>query len=62
MLPMLEMAREHFQFLPDVLYIANRHAPMQIDPEVQARCEKIIRSFKPYQSLVALSLSEEEGS
>ncbi len=62
MLPMLEMAKEHFQFLPQILYIANRHAPMQIDPEVQARCEKIIRSFTPYQPLSSLVFSERESA
>ncbi len=58
MMPMLEMAREHFQFLPEILYIANRHAAVQIDPEVQARCEKAIRSFKPYQPLASLTFGE----
>lgn len=61
MLPMLEMARDHFQFVPDVLYVANRHGAMQIDPEVQARSEKIVRSFKPYQPLASLHFSLEEG-
>ncbi len=62
MLPMLEMAKEHFQFLPQVLYVANRHAAVQINPEVQARCEQIIRSLKPYQPLAMLSFSEGDGS
>lgn len=61
MLPMLEMAQEHFQFLPDVLYVANRHAPATIDPEVQARCEKVIRSFKAYPPLASLTLIEGEA-
>lgn len=56
MLPMLEMAGEHFQFVPEVLYVANRHAPA--DPEMQARCEKLIRSFKPYAPLEAFSIAE----
>lgn len=60
MLPMLEMAREHFQFVPEILYLANRHGFSPNDPELQARCERIIRSLKPYQPLAALQLFEGE--
>jgi hypothetical protein len=61
MLPMLEMAGGHFQFLPEILYIANRHAAVQIDPEMHARCEKEIRSFKPYQPLASFSFSTDDA-
>ncbi len=60
MLPMLEMAGDHFQFLPEILYVVNRHAVVQIDPEMQARCEREIRSFKPYQPLISLSFPAED--
>lgn len=51
MIPMLEMAKDHFQFIPEVLYICNRQAGYQEDRDLQARCEKFIRTLDPYPPL-----------
>jgi len=55
MLPMLEMAEEHFQCLSDILYISNRESPRE-DRETQAFFERHIRALKPYERLMALAL------
>ncbi len=54
MFPMLEMAKEHFHFIPETLYIRNTQATYKEDREVQMRCEKCIRALDPYLPLTAL--------
>ncbi|MBF8262946.1 MAG: hypothetical protein HW387_611 [Parachlamydiales bacterium] len=54
MLPMLEMARDHFQFVPDIQTIANRRAETLEDREHQIRCERSIRAKTPYSPVTAL--------
>jgi len=54
MIPMLEMAKEHFQFIPEVLYISNQEALFREDREGNLRCEKFVRSLQPYPALVSL--------
>jgi len=56
MIPMLEMAKDHFHFIPEVLCINNRLAIYKEDRELQFRCEKFIRSLDPYPSLTALQV------
>jgi len=62
MLPLLEMAEGHFQFVPEVLYVHNRCVATH-DPETEARSEQVIRSRKPCQPLVSFQRvrSFEEG-
>jgi len=55
-IPMLEMARSHFHFIPEILYISNREAVSKGSHETQLRCEKFIRSLDPYPELVALEV------
>ena len=62
MLPMIEMAFSHFHFIPEILYIANRRAPPSEDHELQMRCERYIRSLKPYSPLPALQAQKSEES
>ena len=59
MLPMIEMARDHFQFIPDILYITNPDASSVEDPEQQSRYERVIRSLKSYSPLSVLNHVEE---
>ncbi len=56
MTPMLEMGKDHFHFIPEVLCINNRQAIHKEDRELQLRCEKFIRSLSPYNSLTALQV------
>lgn len=56
MTPMLEMGKEHFQFIPEVLCVNNRNAIQKQDRELQLRCEKFIRSLDPYPPLTALQV------
>lgn len=56
MIPMLEMAEEHFQFIPEVMYICNQQVPSTEDRELQVRCERFIRSLNPRESLSSLPL------
>lgn len=57
MIPMLEMAKEHFQFIPEVFYISNQEALFREDMEGNLRCEKFVRSLQPYPSLASLQLN-----
>ena len=57
MLPMLEMAEKHYQFIPETLYLSNRQGQKE-ERELQIRSEKVIRSLKPYIPLEALCLGE----
>ncbi|MES2272956.1 MAG: glycosyltransferase family A protein [Chlamydiota bacterium] len=57
MLPMLEMAEDHFQFIPEVLYInGNLKGGAH---ELSEIYEKVIRGLNPYQPLSALSFVSE---
>jgi glycosyltransferase involved in cell wall biosynthesis len=57
MIPMLEMGKDHFHFIPEVLCINNRQAIYKEDRETQIRCEKYIRSLDPYPTLTALQVT-----
>lgn len=57
MIPMLEMAKDHFHFIPEILYISNRQATYREDRELQMRCEKFIRALDPYPPLTALQVT-----
>ena len=54
MIPMLEMAKDHHQFVSEVLYIKNRQATYGEELEMQVRCEKYIRALDPYGPLKGL--------
>ncbi len=54
MIPMLELAKGHFHYIPEVLYIHNREKNRAENPDAAARCEKFVRSQTPYEPLVAL--------
>lgn len=56
MMPMLEMAKDHFQFIPEVLSVNNREVFKHEDRELVLRCEKFIRSLDPYPPLTALQV------
>ncbi|MBX7067317.1 MAG: glycosyltransferase family 2 protein [Parachlamydiales bacterium] len=57
MTPMLEMGRDHFQFIPEVLSVNNRETLRHEDRELVLRCEKFIRSLDPYPPLTALQVT-----
>ncbi len=57
MIPMLEMAKNHFYFIPEILYICNRQAASQEDQEMRMRCEKLIRSLDSYPELASLGVT-----
>lgn len=57
MIPMLEMAKDHFAFIPEILYITNRQLAVKEDREMQMRCEKFIRALDPYLPLTALQVN-----
>jgi glycosyltransferase involved in cell wall biosynthesis len=48
MAPMLEMAKGHSTFVPEILYIENRSTPTQEDRETVLRSEKTIRGLQAY--------------
>ena len=56
MTPMLEMAKEHFHLIEEVLYIHNKQAIYKEDRESQMRSEKFIRALDPYSPLTALQV------
>lgn len=59
MLPMLELADTHVQYIPDVMYIYNEQTPFndyKINERVYERMKGIIRSCPPYSPLPALIL------
>lgn len=62
MIPMLELAGAHSQFIPEVLYIANRQTNYKEDRELQMRCEKFIRALDPYPPLANLFEVEKCGA
>lgn len=54
MMPLIEMARYHFKFIPQVLYIYNNTNPISdhcVSREMQSKIDKHIRSLKPYVAL-----------
>jgi glycosyltransferase involved in cell wall biosynthesis len=60
MIPMLEMARDHFQCIPEVLYVHNLQSLQREDRDLQFRCEKYVRSLNSYPCLASLSLHPAE--
>lgn len=54
MMPMIEMARDHFKFIPHILYIYNNHNPISdhmVDAGLQKRVDEYVRGIKPYKPL-----------
>lgn len=58
MTPLLEMAENHFQYIPEILYIANRQLSTLENPEEISRAEHYIRSLASYPPLKLASVSE----
>ena len=59
MLPMVEMAREHAFFVPEILYIYNEENPLmdcKVNREKQLFYDKYIRSKPCYDKLEALNI------
>lgn len=54
MIPMLELAKSHFHYTPEVLYIHNRERVRSESSDAQVRCEKFVRSQTPYEPLLTL--------
>lgn len=54
MTPMLELAGEHFQLIPEVLFVHNELTEQKEDQELAERCERLIRSHEPYAPLTML--------
>jgi hypothetical protein len=57
MIPMLELAKGHVHFIPEILYIANRQTSYREERESQLRAEKFIRALDSYQPLSALKVN-----
>lgn len=57
MTPMLEMGKEHYHFIPEVLNIDNQEILKWEDRELVLHCEKYIRSLDPYPLLASLKVS-----
>jgi glycosyltransferase involved in cell wall biosynthesis len=55
MIPMFEMAKDHFQFIPEILCIHNRQGSYKEDREMQMRCEKFVRALDSYPPLLSLN-------
>jgi glycosyltransferase involved in cell wall biosynthesis len=54
MLPMIEMARDHFAFIPTVLYIYNDSNPISdhmVDVALQRQIDQYVRSLPSYEPL-----------
>ncbi len=58
MTPLLELARDHFQFIPEILYIANKQKPQSEDPELLMKAQRYIRSLASYDPLLYFSQNE----
>lgn len=56
MIPMLEMANNHYHQIPETLYISNRQSTYKEDREMQLRCEKYVRGLDPYAPVAALEV------
>jgi len=64
MIPMLEMAGSHHQFIPDVLYIYNEDNPIsdhRVDRDLQRLLDRFIRDMEPYQLLEKLFQTRTRG-
>lgn len=57
MTPMLEMGKEHFHFIPEVLSVNNKEVLKQENRELVLRCEKYVRSLDPYPQLTSLRVN-----
>ena len=56
MMPMIEMARDHFKFIPEVLYIYNAINPLsehRISKQLQRKCDLEIRNRKRYDKITS---------
>ncbi len=54
MIPMMEMARNHFKFIPDILYIYNGMNDIndhKVSKDLQRQLDRIVRSRPPYQEI-----------
>lgn len=54
MIPMIEMARDHFKFIPHILYLYNDHNPLseyRVSRELQKKIDRYVRSLPPYEPL-----------
>lgn len=63
MFPMIEMAREHFRFIPDVLYVyngANILNDHKVSKSMQRAIDLLIRSRSPYEKLTSLFLESDK--
>lgn len=60
MMPMLEMAQDHFQFIPEILTVSHRQDTLE-DREQQIRCERYVRGLNPYAPLMSLTKDHEEA-
>jgi hypothetical protein len=54
LLPLVELAGEHVQGIPETLYIINTRAPSRINLDLASQCELRLRALKAYSPLVAL--------
>ncbi|MDZ4124562.1 MAG: hypothetical protein U1E02_10350, partial [Hydrogenophaga sp.] len=57
MIPMVEMARYHFKFIPEILYVYNESNELcnhYINPKKQFFFDRVIRSRRPYPALESL--------
>ncbi len=52
MMPLFEMAKDHFQWIPEILYLSNQ-APKE-GRELQVRCEQYVRSLASYDPVSVL--------
>ncbi len=51
MIPMLEMAEGHSSYIPEVFYVSNSLSSMKENPEVNVRCETVIREMAAYEPI-----------
>lgn len=54
MIPMLEMAKDHFQCIQEILYVCNKQKQKKEDRDLGVRMERFIRSLNPYIELTKL--------
>lgn len=57
MTPMLEMAKDHFHEIPEILYIHNQEKTQREDREEKHIAEKYIRALDPYSPLKNLEVA-----
>lgn len=60
MIPMIEMARDHYKFIPDVLYTYNNTNPISdhmVDKKLQRSIDLHVRSLHRYQPLTRAPMS-----